>query len=149
MTRERQDAASAKTAKFHVEEQCLVAAPRKGRRPGYRSLRPLAGVRWTALVRRSFFSGASVSHRIKRRIAPLPLTDDEWLAAVRELELSPQQARIVSLILRGLKDKCIAAELRVSVATVRTHLGRIFARHKLDDRVALVLRVFATVRPVH
>jgi len=35
LTRVRQDAALAKTANFQIQKQCLVPAPRKGRRPGH------------------------------------------------------------------------------------------------------------------
>ena len=49
LTRERQDAASAKTGKLSIQKQCLAAAPRKGRRPGhvlYASCRRFAERLW-------------------------------------------------------------------------------------------------------
>jgi len=71
------------------------------------------------------------------------LDDDTWALVVEALGLSPQQARIVTLILQGQCDKQIACELGKSVATVRTHLGRIFERNDLGDRAELILLVFA------
>jgi len=65
------------------------------------------------------------------------------MAVVETLQLAPQQARIVELILRGLRDKQIAAELGLGVPTVRTYLKRVFVRVGVQDRVELVLRVFA------
>lgn len=59
------------------------------------------------------------------------------------MELSPQQSKIVELILRGRKDKEIATALGLQVPTVRTYLGRIFARTGVGSRVELVLRVVA------
>lgn len=66
-----------------------------------------------------------------------------WREIVRELKLSPQQARIVESLLRGMRDKQIAATLGLSVPTVRTYLGRIFMKVGVQDRVELILRVFA------
>lgn len=77
---------------------------------------------------------------------PIPLDAHVWARVVAVLKLSPQQARIVGLLLRGMRDKQIAAALDLSVATVRTYLSRIFVRLDVEDRVTLVLRVFAAAR---
>jgi len=66
-----------------------------------------------------------------------------WQALAKQLALSPQQTRIVELILRGHQDKEIAAELSLSVPTVRTYLTRIFDRLGVTDRMGLVLHVFS------
>jgi DNA-binding NarL/FixJ family response regulator len=66
-----------------------------------------------------------------------------WRAIAKELALSPQQIRIVEAILRGKQDKQIAAELGLSIPTVRTYLTRIFDRVEVEDRLRLVLRIFA------
>jgi DNA-binding NarL/FixJ family response regulator len=73
---------------------------------------------------------------------PKFLTSAEWTAVIRSLHLAPQQVRVVALILQGKKDKQIAQALGVKVATVRTHLGRLFARVGVADRVELILHVF-------
>ena len=62
------------------------------------------------------------------------------------LHLSPKQARIVGLILEGKRDKQIAATLKMSISTVRTHLGRIFIRLGVADRVELLVHVFGRFR---
>jgi DNA-binding NarL/FixJ family response regulator len=54
--------------------------------------------------------------------------------------------RIVELILRGMMDKQIAQTLGLSVSTVRTHLGRIFTRLSVADRVELILHIFKEFR---
>jgi DNA-binding NarL/FixJ family response regulator len=74
---------------------------------------------------------------------PLPLDRYLWNAVAQTLALSPQQTRIAEMILRGKQDKEIAAELNLSVPTVRTYLKRIFDRLGVSDRVGLILRVFA------
>jgi len=67
----------------------------------------------------------------------------EWEALVDSLRLSPQQTRIVKLILQGKADKQIAREMGLRVPTVRAHLTRVFHRLGVTDRVGLVVRVFA------
>lgn len=77
----------------------------------------------------------------KRLLSPL---DSATRAAVVDtLRLAPQQARILDLILQGMRDKQIAAEMGLGVPTVRTYLHRIFVRANVQDRVELILRVFA------
>lgn len=76
----------------------------------------------------------------------LPLATETWLAVASVLELSPQQRRIVELLLCGCRDKQIAHELGLSVPTVRTYLGRIFLKLGVQDRIELILRVFTTAQ---
>ena len=77
-------------------------------------------------------------------LTPPQFAPAEWAQIVHTLRLSPQQAKIVALILQGHRDKQIACDLGLSAATVRSHLRCIFARIDVRDRVELVLRVFAT-----
>jgi DNA-binding NarL/FixJ family response regulator len=73
----------------------------------------------------------------------LPCGHQLWLAMADELALSPQQRRIVELLLLGYQDKQIAKALTISVPTVRTYLKRIFDRVGVADRVGLLLHLFA------
>jgi DNA-binding NarL/FixJ family response regulator len=74
--------------------------------------------------------------------ARFPLSEPAWNKLADELALSPQQSRIVRLVLSGWPDKAIAKELGLSLATVRTYLARIFLRLGVADRVELILFVF-------
>ena len=74
------------------------------------------------------------------------LSEPQWEQVVGSLHLSPQQARIVSLILGGKRDKQMAAEMGIGVPTIRTHLTRIFQRTGTADRVELILRAVACAR---
>jgi DNA-binding NarL/FixJ family response regulator len=78
-----------------------------------------------------------------QNIPDLPLPAEKWRQLVETLELPPQQIRIVELILRCHSDKQIAAALGLRVPTVRTYLHRIFERLGVDDRLGLVLHLFA------
>lgn len=75
--------------------------------------------------------------------ASFPMSDQTWHSVAESLELSPQQVRVVELILCGKQDKQIATELGLSVPTIRTYLRRIFDRTQTSDRLSLVLCVFA------
>ena len=86
-----------------------------------------------------------ISHRTDA-LRPLPFTTTEWKRIIQLLELSPQQGRIVELLVRGASDKQIAAALDLSRHTVRTYLGRIFGRLEVNDRVELVIHVFTSSR---
>ena len=77
------------------------------------------------------------------KLPPLPLDAFTWRSIANSMGLSPQQARIVELILRNQQDKAIAASMKLSVATVRTYLRRIFDRVGVEDRLSLILHIFA------
>ena len=59
-----------------------------------------------------------------------------------KLKLSPQQSRIVELILHGMEDSEIANRLELAVPTIRTHLQRVFARTDTENRLTLTLKIF-------
>ena len=71
-------------------------------------------------------------------------TRANWKELDRELALTSRQGQIVRCVVRGFSDKQIAADLGLSIPTVRTHLGRLFNRLELQDRVELILHVFGT-----
>ena len=76
-------------------------------------------------------------------LAPLPLPPEKWNQLGQALRLSPQQKRIVELILRNRCDKQIAADMGLGHSTLRTYITRIFHRTGVSDRVELILLVFA------
>jgi DNA-binding CsgD family transcriptional regulator len=71
-----------------------------------------------------------------------PMRPNLWNRIAGELRLSPQQKRVVELLLRNACDKQIAALLGCSKPTIRTHFNRIFRKVKVEDRGALVLLIF-------
>ena len=73
-------------------------------------------------------------------------SETEWASIAEDLELSPRQAQITRSVFGGLSDKQIAAELRISVPTVRTHLTRLFGRLNVQDRYGVVLCVVRSFR---
>jgi DNA-binding NarL/FixJ family response regulator len=60
--------------------------------------------------------------------APVPAPDD----------LTPREVEILGLIARGLTNPEIAAQLFLSNHTIKTHIGRIFAKTGSRDRAAAI-----------
>jgi two-component system, NarL family, response regulator LiaR len=56
------------------------------------------------------------------------------------LELHPRQIEIIKLIARGLRNKEIAHELKISERTVQAHLCNIFNKLNVDSRTEAVLQ---------
>src|SRR5580658_2192099 len=69
----------------------------------------------------------------------LPLHRDHWQAIYLALHLSPKQAQVVELVLRGLCDKQIAQAMGIGEPTVRTYLDRISARTRTRGRMELAM----------
>jgi DNA-binding NarL/FixJ family response regulator len=78
----------------------------------------------------------------------LPLNPSHWDAIFAALQLSPQQAKVVELLLRGLGDKQIAAAMGIGEPTVRTYLDRIWERTGAHGRMELAMRVLAVSHAV-
>jgi DNA-binding CsgD family transcriptional regulator len=55
-----------------------------------------------------------------------------------DLQLSPREKEIVSLIARGLPNKTIARKLNISPWTVSTCVKRIFAKFNVRSRAEMV-----------
>lgn len=52
-------------------------------------------------------------------------------------DLSPRELAVARLAAQGLPDKLIARELAISFTTVRTHLGNVYRKLGVDNRVGL------------
>ncbi len=71
-------------------------------------------------------------------------TDEQWARLTDQLLLPPRQKQVIRLLLDGRSDKQIADEIGLAVPTVRSHLGRIYAKFSVQDRTELVIYVFRT-----
>jgi DNA-binding NarL/FixJ family response regulator len=56
--------------------------------------------------------------------------------------LTPREAEVLTLIARGLSNQEIAAELVLSLATVKTHVNHLLAKTAMRDRAQLVTYAF-------
>ncbi len=66
------------------------------------------------------------------RLAPVPAGGAE--------SLSGREREVVALVARGASNKEIAHALRISEATIKTHLGHIFEKLGVTDRTSAVTR---------
>lgn len=62
---------------------------------------------------------------------PAQPTAGDWALLTRS-----EQA-VAGLVAEGLRNEAVAAELRVSVATVKTHLSRVFRKLGVSTRAEL------------
>ena len=56
--------------------------------------------------------------------------------------LSPREREVLTLAAEGLSSGATAARLHLSVATVKTHLVRLYAKLGVSDRAAAVAEAF-------
>ncbi|ONI75865.1 DNA-binding response regulator [Kribbella sp. ALI-6-A] len=57
-------------------------------------------------------------------------------------QLSPRELELVAAVLRGLSNEELAAELYLSLSTVKTYLSRIFTKLDVRDRTQLVILAY-------
>jgi DNA-binding NarL/FixJ family response regulator len=76
---------------------------------------------------------ATLAHRLPDPGSARP-EEDPALAL-----LTPREREVLAAVARGLSNAEIAAELVLSEATVKSHVGRILAKLELRDRVQIVV----------
>lgn len=82
----------------------------------------------------------SITRRLVERFASAASAP---LAVHGELsELTPRELEVLQLLARGLSNAELAAELVLSEATVKTHVGRILRKLGLRDRVQAVVLAY-------
>jgi DNA-binding NarL/FixJ family response regulator len=67
--------------------------------------------------------------------------DQRRLAGAQLRQLSPRDLQIAEAIAQGKPNAAIAAELHLSVATIKSHVSAMLATLQLDNRVQLALMV--------
>jgi DNA-binding NarL/FixJ family response regulator len=94
-----------------------------------RALRAAAGglAVFDATVQATLLAAATAP-RSAEHAAPVPAPDD----------LTPREVEILGMIARGLTNPEIAAALYLSNHTIKTHIGRIFAKTGSRDRAAAI-----------
>ncbi len=65
--------------------------------------------------------------------------------AIARFGLTPREAELVELLAVGFTTTAVCDELRISEATIRTHLRKIFSSLSIESRVQLVAMVLNQV----
>ena len=68
---------------------------------------------------------------------------DDHLDLIRDEDLTDAEWRVAEAVARGLSNKEIAAELKLSLRTIEGHISRILDKKNLSNRVELALHVRA------
>lgn len=61
-----------------------------------------------------------------------------------EVALTPREHAISRLVAEGLSNKQIAHELGVTTPTIKAHLGAVYAKTRVHNRVELTLMILET-----
>ncbi|GLZ15756.1 DNA-binding response regulator [Actinomadura sp. NBRC 104425] len=86
----------------------------------------------------------------RRLIAEFVRRPEPSRPVARELDgVTPRELEVLELVARGLSNTEIADHLRLSLATVKTHIGHLLAKLHARDRAQLVIVAYETgvVRP--
>lgn len=81
------------------------------------------------------YMSPSIARKIVEHFAPAPIEEN----------LTPRQQQIVQAIVNGKSYKVIAADLFISIDTVRTHIKRIYKTMEVNSKAELIKK--ATKRP--
>jgi DNA-binding NarL/FixJ family response regulator len=100
----------------------------------------------TSAVRMVRTGDALLAPAITRRLVERFARRDSATAAVhRDLAaLTPRELEVMRLLARGLSNSELADRLRLSEATVKTHVSRILAKLGLRDRAQVVVAAYET-----
>ncbi|MEU2743089.1 response regulator transcription factor [Streptomyces sp. NPDC007095] len=100
----------------------------------------------TAAVRMVRTGDALLAPAITRRLVERFARRDSATAAIhRDLAaLTPRELEVMRLLAQGLSNAELAARLRLSQATVKTHVARILAKLGLRDRAQVVVVAYET-----
>ncbi len=126
-----------------TDEQAIFEAMRAG---AYGYLEKTSGVRFIAEALLRVAAGERVFTPEQERLAVAELgrqaRQAREAAAVRET-LTPREVEILTLLARGLSVKQVATRLRIGPRTVETHIGKLYRKLGVRNRVQAVSRATA------
>ena len=94
-----------------------------------------------AAVRTVAAGDALLAPSVTRRLIErhLKLTQPPAELVARLDRMTPREREVLTLVARGLSNSQVAAELHLGQATVRTHVGHVFAKAAARDRAQAVV----------
>jgi DNA-binding NarL/FixJ family response regulator len=87
--------------------------------------------------------GSPMTPGIARKVLELFKANLQPLTPAKDYQLTNQEKKVLQLLVQGMSYKMIAAELFVSIDTVKTHVGKMYAKlhvHSGTEAVSLALR---------
>lgn len=87
--------------------------------------------------------GSPMTSGIARRVLELFKENNLPATPAKDYNLTNQERKVLQLLVQGMSYKMIAAELFVSIDTVKTHVGKMYAKlhvHSGTEAVSLALR---------
>jgi DNA-binding NarL/FixJ family response regulator len=92
-------------------------------------------------VREIQVGGVPMSPSIARKVIDAflhPVTAEAKTPAVTEAGLGPREQQVLELVVNGLSQKEIAAELNIAVSTVNTYIQRVYEKLHVRSRRGLI-----------
>ena len=101
----------------------------------------------THYVGRSY-SGRRRSQAVSARELPgrSLFSESDWLGLARNLRLTKRQVEIAKLLCEEMTYSGMAAQMGISINTVRMHMRALFTKLAVRDRVGVVLRLALSQR---
>ncbi len=98
-----------------------------------------AGVRALVDLRADMAAMADALIRALEGEMVYPEPDEEAAQRSRPVRLTPREGQLVALLVQGMKNKEIAAQLELSEGTVKVYLSKLFQKVGAKDRFELAL----------
>jgi ATP/maltotriose-dependent transcriptional regulator MalT len=68
------------------------------------------------------------------------LGEEHWMCIQRQFHLSPRELQVAKLVCQGFNNDEIAADLRMKLGTVKTHIRNIYRRIRVGSKVGMLLK---------
>lgn len=94
-----------------------------------------------AAIQELLEGGAPMSPSIARKVATSFMGQDKKLSAEAEL-MTSREREVIELISKGMLEKEVAAELFISLKTVKAHIANIYAKLQVHTRVEALNKYF-------
>ena len=72
------------------------------------------------------------------------LNDRQWLYVKKKYHMTNREMQVSKLVCRGYNNEDIAAELKITPGTVKTHIRNIYRRVRIKNKIQMVLKFVET-----
>ncbi len=68
------------------------------------------------------------------------LGEEHWLCIKRQFHLSPRELQVAKLVCQGCNNEEIAADLKMKLGTVKTHIRNVYRRIQVSSKMEMLLK---------